>query len=378
MTDIVNPPAAPTVPPYPALGSANFNAEAYTYGSNMPGVVAGIQAMCQAAWTNALATQERAAAANTSAGTATQQADAAMGYRNQANAAASTANARSIEAANSAAAAEASRIEASKLNLGNKSVPPTTDNQGQALRAGATYYDTSANKWRVWSGSAWGDGISTVAGVSSFNGKTGPVNETTLAGLGILNFRVDEALPEPTDLGTVLTSGVYRFNAATDNPQGILYSPLFVTRTFDTCAQTIVDYATGVAYTRSGIVQNGVLVDPNNPAKRPTWRRAAYQNDPYIITGDGVMDLSRRTRFAITVAGSAGLSFINIPADSAVSVAVEVNFVSGSFTLPPGSVWVNGVVPTMATGKRHLLYFERALVGNTSAWYVSALPGFAQ
>ena len=75
----------------------------------------------------------------------------------------------------SAAAAEVSRIAASKLNLGNKSSAPTLDNQGAALLAGATYYDTSLNSWRVWSGSAWIEGISAVAGVSSLNGLTGTV-----------------------------------------------------------------------------------------------------------------------------------------------------------------------------------------------------------
>jgi hypothetical protein len=74
-----------------------------------------------------------------------------------------------------AAAAEASRIAASKLNLGNKAAPPAADNQGDALLAGATYYDTTLTKWRVWTGAAWGDGISAVAGVSSVNGMTGIV-----------------------------------------------------------------------------------------------------------------------------------------------------------------------------------------------------------
>ena len=73
-------------------------------------------------------------------------------------------------------AAEASRIAASKLNLGNKASAPTLDNQGDALLAGTTYYDTTLNKWRVWTGVAWGDGISAIAGVSSLNGLTGDVS----------------------------------------------------------------------------------------------------------------------------------------------------------------------------------------------------------
>lgn len=73
-------------------------------------------------------------------------------------------------------AAEASAVQASKLNLGNKASAPALDNQGDALLAGATYYDTVINKWRVWTGVAWGDGISAVAGVSSLNGLTGDVS----------------------------------------------------------------------------------------------------------------------------------------------------------------------------------------------------------
>lgn len=81
-------------------------------------------------------------------------------------------------------AAAASAVQASKLNLGSKSSPPTLDNQGAALLGGAIYYDTALNKWRVWTGVAWGDGISAVAGVSSLNGLTGDVaGIATVAGL---------------------------------------------------------------------------------------------------------------------------------------------------------------------------------------------------
>lgn len=158
MTDVVPIPAPRAVPPYPALGSPNFNSEAYTFGSSMPGVVYDIQAMIQAGYVNAVASNERAAAAAGSASVADIQANLAMGYRNQANAAASTATTRRDEAAGSAAQSEASRIEASKLNLGARATPPSTDNQGQALRTGANYYDTSLGKWRVWTGAGWGTG----------------------------------------------------------------------------------------------------------------------------------------------------------------------------------------------------------------------------
>ncbi len=375
MTDIVPTPTPPTVPLYPALGSANFNTEAYNYGSSMPSVVSGIQAMCQAAWTNAVAAQERAASAAGSASAADTQANLAMGYSNQANAAAATATTRRDEAAASAAAAEGSRIDASKLNLGGKTAAPTTDNQGQALRAGATYYDTTAGKWRVWTGSAWGDGISAVAGVSSLNGEAGALNKSTLAQYGIKNFRADEGLPENVNLASVVISGIYRYNTAADNPPATLYSPLLVCRSVDTCSQIVVDYGSGAMFVRGGVVVNGVLVDAATRSVPVPWRRVAYQTDRVVPT-TGVMDLALGSRFAAAVNGSISLSFANVPADSAC-VVLEIHFISGSLTLPSGSIWANGTVPTLATGKRHLLYFERCIAGNTAGWYVSALTGFA-
>lgn len=153
MTNPVSPPAAPAVPVYPSLGSPNFNQEAYTYGSSMPDVSAGIGAIGDAAYTNAVAADERAVAANNSAVSAAAQADAAMGYRNTAQAEAATATTKAAEA-------DASAIAASKLNLGDKAVEPTTDNQGAPLRAGATYYDTTLAQWRVWNGTAWVAGLS--------------------------------------------------------------------------------------------------------------------------------------------------------------------------------------------------------------------------
>lgn len=172
MTDIVDVPAAPVVPPFPALGSANFNDEAYAAGSALSGLSEGLHAIGAATKTNATAAHERAV-------TATEQASYAADSAVSAMAAATTATDKAAEAA-------ASAIAASKLNLGDKAVEPTTDNQGAPLRAGAEYYDTTLNKWRVWTGAAWGDGISAVAGVSSLNGRAGDLTLKTVAGQSLL------------------------------------------------------------------------------------------------------------------------------------------------------------------------------------------------
>lgn len=225
MTDIVIVPAAPVVPLFPELGSADFNQTAYNFGVAMPGVSSVVRDIAVTAHTNATAAKEQALASAASAGAAsgsatqatangaaqvtlaaaqvalaaqkaalattngaaqvtlaawqvtlaTAQADAAMGYRNTAGAHATTATNQAGIATTKAGEAAASAVQASKLNLGGKSTPPTLDNQGGALLTGATYYDTTLSKWRVWTDAAWGDGVSAIAGVSSINGETGPV-----------------------------------------------------------------------------------------------------------------------------------------------------------------------------------------------------------
>lgn len=115
------------------------------------------------------------AAAGASATAAASSASAALASQTASGLSAASAAASAVASAASATSASDSAIAASKLNLGNKSAPPTVDNQGAPLLAGATYYDTTSNKWRVWTGSAWGDGISALAGVSSINGQTGDV-----------------------------------------------------------------------------------------------------------------------------------------------------------------------------------------------------------
>ena len=212
MTDIVIVPAAPVVPPFPALGAPDFNQAAYTFGVAMPGVSDGVKALADTARTNATVASEKAAAAVATASQAVTDTNAiktaavsetnaiktaavseTTAIRNDAvsltdaskNAAAlSASNALASEGAAhdselasavSAGQSEASRIAASKLNLGAKAAPPALDNQGAALTAGTTYYDTTLDKWRVWTGTAWGEGVSAVAGVSSINGLTGDV-----------------------------------------------------------------------------------------------------------------------------------------------------------------------------------------------------------
>lgn len=82
MTSPVSPPSAPTVPPYPALGSPTFNADAYTFGSSMPTVVAGIDALAENAHANAVSANESATAAASSASASDSSAMVSMASAN--------------------------------------------------------------------------------------------------------------------------------------------------------------------------------------------------------------------------------------------------------------------------------------------------------
>jgi hypothetical protein len=70
------------VPAYPPLGSPTFNADAYAVGTAMPGVVAGIKAIADTAYTNALSASEDATAAAGASVAASQAASVAASAAN--------------------------------------------------------------------------------------------------------------------------------------------------------------------------------------------------------------------------------------------------------------------------------------------------------
>ena len=74
----------------------------------------------------------------------------------------------------------ASVLTMDKRYLGAFAVAPTLDNQGAALSTGAVYYDTALDKVETWSGSAWVEGITSVAGVTTVNGQNGAITLPTL------------------------------------------------------------------------------------------------------------------------------------------------------------------------------------------------------
>lgn len=166
MTDIVNIPDLLPISQYPALGSANFNQEAYNYATSVPPAVSRMREVAVACRTCAIAARE--------------QADAAMSYRNQAansaaaaeaakaisQAAASSAETAKNQAQSAAASAASSAQAVDQYMLGPKTIPPTTDNQGGAIKLGAMYINVGSdptlnNRWYWWGGNVlrWVPGV---------------------------------------------------------------------------------------------------------------------------------------------------------------------------------------------------------------------------
>lgn len=315
MTDIVTPPTIDALPPAPQPTDtpSEFDSKAFALLAAQVAMVGDFNSAAAATHQNATAANERAVAAASSA-------SAANGSANTASTQAGVASGAATTATNKAAEATASALSASKLNLGNKASPPTTDNQGSAILAGATYYDTTLNKWRVWNGAAWTEGISAVAGVSSLNGKTGGVT-ISKADVGLSNA-----------------------DNTADNAKAVLSASKLAT------ARTI----NGKSFDGSANV-----TIPGNPT--------------VTVAAGGVMDCGAGDRFTLTMSGNVTLSFTNIPSGSYACV-LEVNRTAGTITFPAGTVWP-GVAPTLAVG-RHLFYFDRAQLG-TAGWYASSLTGYS-
>ena len=115
----------------------------------------------------------QASAASTSATNAANSATAASTSESNAATSATTASNAATAAQTAQAAAEAAADNFDDTYLGAKASDPTVDNDGDPLNAGDLYYNTSTNKLRVYSGSAWNDAVVDTNGVVTKTSATG-------------------------------------------------------------------------------------------------------------------------------------------------------------------------------------------------------------
>ena len=108
-----------------------------------------------AAATSATAAASSATAAASSASTASGHKDTATTQASNASTSASNAASSATAAASSATAAAASLDSFDDVYLGAKSSDPSVDNDGDALAAGALYFNSSSDALKYYTGSAW-------------------------------------------------------------------------------------------------------------------------------------------------------------------------------------------------------------------------------
>jgi len=169
------------------------------------------------------------------------------------------------------------------------------------------------------------------------------------------------------DLSTAITSGFYDFGTPTNGPAGVTASSVYVSGSGDVAAQIVVQASAGLMFSR------GVTGLTTSPVWS-SWKRVAMHSDKVTALAGGDMDCSVGNYFTETVAGTRAFAFTNIPS-GAYNCVLEINHTSGAITMPAGTVWA-GATPTFTTGKRHLVFFQRAQAG-TSGWYASALVGYS-
>ena len=357
-------------PPVPDSGQPEptFDAQYEAFNTwERQQLVPGANALAANVYANAQAAEAAKAGTDGGVAAASGYADSAKGYRDQASTAASTATTQAGNASTSAGQAEASRIEASKLNLGAKSAAPTVDNQGQALRVGATYYDTTLNKLRAWSGTAWADPVNVTAGVKSLNNESGDLVKTTLAGYGIQDFKI--AITGDADLNTLLTPGKFRFfGSAPNSPPGVIHSVLDVSRVEDTGSHVVVDYLTGLIFSR------GFAIQGDGSVFWTPWRFASSDNAPWVDLGSAnTIDLRLGRNFKLAMSANRTLA-IDFFGQAGRSFFLELTLTGGALLFSSPVIWPKNTAPSFATSRRHLLFFQ--LASNVNAWYASVLPEY--
>jgi len=124
------------------------------------------------ATTSATNAASSATAAAGSATAAAASASAASTSASNASTSASNAASSATSASNAQAAAEAAFDSFDDRYLGAKASDPSVDNDGNALLAGALYFNTTSSEMRAWSGSAWATAYLPAGGYLQVSGGT--------------------------------------------------------------------------------------------------------------------------------------------------------------------------------------------------------------
>ena len=345
-----------------------------------------------AANASAVAAAASASAASSSASTASTQATNASNYATAASTSASNASTSASNASTSAAAAASALAQTltaydnfDDRYLGAKSSDPALDNDGNALVAGALYFDTTSAGMKVYTGSAWV--LAYVSG-GGFLASSNNLSElTATASTARTNIGLgtgDSPQFTAVNVGNASDTTVTRVSAGVIAVEG---SNVLMASNIGTSVQAydaqLADIA-GLTPTDNGVVigngtnfvvESGATLktslgltigtdvqayDADTAKTDVAQTFTASQRGTVTTDNDGSFDLSVTNNFACTPTGSFTLTFTNMTAGQSgfillvngsnytVSAHANTKVVSGSLTTLSAtgtyllSYWTNG------------------------------------
>ena len=345
-----------------------------------------------AASSSATAAAASASAASSSASTASTQATNASNYATAASTSASNASTSASNASTSATAAASALAQTltaydnfDDRYLGAKSSDPALDNDGNALVAGALYFDTTSAGMKVYTGSAWV--LAYVSG-GGFLASSNNLSElTATASTARTNIGLgtgDSPQFTAVNVGNASDTTVTRVSAGVIAVEG---SNVLMASNIGTSVQAydaqLADIA-GLTPTDNGVVigngtnfvvESGATLktslgltigtdvqayDADTAKTDVAQTFTASQRGTVTTDNDGSFDLSVTNNFACTPTGSFTLTFTNMTAGQSgfillvngsnytVSAHANTKVVSGSLTTISAtgtyllSYWTNG------------------------------------
>jgi hypothetical protein len=326
--------------------------------------------------TNAATSETNAGNSATAAGTS------ATNAATSATAAAGSAT----SAATSATAAAASFDQFDDIYLGAKSSAPTVDNDGNALQAGALYFNTTSNTMFVYTGSAWTEAGSAVNGTAERQEYTATSGQTTFNAtydVGFVDVYLNGSRLVPTTDFTatngsqvVLTTG-----ATTGDNIGIIAYGAFSVADVYTQAQSnarflqisnnLSDVTASTARTNLGLGTIATAATSDYAATANNLSDLANAGTARTNLGLGTISTAATADYAATAnnlsdLANAGTARTNLGVAIGTDVqAYDSNLTSfvGTFTLPTSDGTANQVLTTNGSGTLSL-----ADAGGGGAW----------
>lgn len=271
-------------------------------------------------------------AASTSASTATTQAGIATTKAGEsatsATASASSATAAAgsaTSAAASATAAAASFDQFDDIYLGSKSSAPTVDNDGNALQAGALYFNTTSNTMFVYTGSAWTEAGSAVNGTAErqeYTATSGQTSFNATYDVGFVDVYLNGSRLVPTADFTatngsqvVLTAGA----TAGDNIGIIAYGAFSV-------ADVYTQAQSNARYTQ---IANNLSDLASAPTALTNLGLSATAAEVNLLDGSSASTIVNSKGVVYGSSGEVNATTLQIAGASITSTAAELNLLDG-------------------------------------------------